>query len=116
MMDLLNGIMQLFGRGIPCVFQLLTGLYCPGCGGTRSASFLLRGQLLKSLQYHPLVGYMAVVVTLEAVSWVLSKLRRNPKLHLGRYHLFVWIGVGITVSNFVWKNYMLLVQGIDLLP
>ncbi len=31
--------------GPPCVFHSLTGLYCPGCGGTRAAILLLRGDI-----------------------------------------------------------------------
>ncbi|MBQ2106068.1 MAG: DUF2752 domain-containing protein, partial [Lachnospiraceae bacterium] len=28
---------------MPCVVQELTGLYCPGCGGTRALKALLKG-------------------------------------------------------------------------
>ncbi len=45
----------------PCVFFGLTGLYCPGCGGTRSLIALLHGQFLRSLIYHPVVPYGAAV-------------------------------------------------------
>ena len=47
-------------QGFPCLFHLLTGLYCPGCGGTRAFRALLAGNLLLSIRYHPLVAYMAV--------------------------------------------------------
>lgn len=30
------------GLGIPCLFHLVTGLNCPGCGGTRMFTALLR--------------------------------------------------------------------------
>ena len=50
-------------QGFPCLFHLLTGLYCPGCGGTRAFRALLAGNLLLSIRYHPLVAYMAVVLT-----------------------------------------------------
>jgi len=39
----------------PCPFHTLTGLYCPGCGATRAAYFLLIGNWQMSLRYHPLL-------------------------------------------------------------
>jgi hypothetical protein len=35
-----------------CVFKMLTGLPCPGCGITKSLIFLYQGDLDKSLHYH----------------------------------------------------------------
>ena len=37
------------GQGFPCLFHLMTGLYCPGCGGTRAVRALFRGDLAMSL-------------------------------------------------------------------
>lgn len=41
--------------GMPCLFHRFTGLYCPGCGGTRAFLMLLRGRVFLSLVYHPIV-------------------------------------------------------------
>ena len=40
---------------MPCMFLKLTGLYCPGCGGTRAVAALLKGKWLLSFFYHPIV-------------------------------------------------------------
>lgn len=103
-------------QGLPCLFHLMTGLYCPGCGGTRAVRYLLHGQILKSIQYHPLVFYMAAVVAVEAVTYGFSKVTKRPGMHVKRYDMFVYIGVVIIVVNWIFKNYMLVVRGIDLLP
>lgn len=44
------------------MFHALTGLYCPGCGGTRSVYLLLTGHPLRSLLYHPITLYAAVAI------------------------------------------------------
>ena len=41
-------IKKLLGIGMPCAFHSLTGLYCPGCGGTRAVRELLYGDLRMS--------------------------------------------------------------------
>lgn len=42
---------------LPCLLNLLTGLYCPGCGGTRAFKYLITGHILKSIYYNPIVIY-----------------------------------------------------------
>lgn len=37
-----------------CLFKKLGLPFCPGCGIGRSVSFLLHGDLIRSLQVHPL--------------------------------------------------------------
>ena len=48
---------EVLGFRIPggCLFHLVTGFYCPGCGGTRAVKAMLTGHFLKSLCYHPAV-------------------------------------------------------------
>lgn len=42
-----------------CWIYNKTGLYCTGCGGTRSLTYLFHFDLIKSLYYHPAVLYIA---------------------------------------------------------
>lgn len=116
MVQAVVGIIDMLRQGIPCMFYVFTGVYCPGCGGTRAVMYLLRGEPGKSFQYHPLVLFLAVVTAAEIISWVVSKVYKNPKLYLQRYVLLTYVGVGIILCNWIWKNYMLVVKGIDLLP
>lgn len=49
------------GRALPplCLFRLVTGLPCPGCGITRSVVDLVHGDLAASLHHHPF-GFVAL--------------------------------------------------------
>ncbi len=38
-----------------CGFATCTGVACPGCGMTRAAGHLIRGNLIEALRYHPLI-------------------------------------------------------------
>lgn len=99
---------------MPCVFHLLTGYYCLGCGGTRAVRALLHGEILKSLYYHPLVLYMAVIAVWYLVSLVISKWKKQKKaVYLHRW--MIVLGVVITLGNWIWKNVVLFVWHIALI-
>lgn len=40
-----------------CDLQRISGLPCPGCGGTRAVYYLCKGDLIQSFLYHPAVLY-----------------------------------------------------------
>lgn len=115
----------------PCVFRGLTGLYCPGCGGTRSFIALLHGQFLRSLIYHPVVPYGAVLYLIYACRNLLALLaiafrrpgssRRAKHLNAaaGRWPLkcargmafhngYLYGAVAIILVNWAVKNFLLL--------
>lgn len=39
----------------PCPFRLLTGLLCPGCGGTRALHALLHGDVAAAFAFNPML-------------------------------------------------------------
>lgn len=100
---------------MPCLFNLLTGLYCPGCGGTRAVNYLLHGEVLKSFTYHPLVPYTILVVAAECLTALAAKIFRKPGYYLGHEMGFVYIGGGIILVNWIVKNVLLVGFGIDVL-
>jgi hypothetical protein len=57
---------------IPCFFNLLTGLWCPGCGGTRSFNALMNGHILKSLHYNPAVILILIILILLYIQQILK--------------------------------------------
>lgn len=106
------------GQGeIPCLFHIITGLYCPGCGGTRAAAALLRGQILKSLVYNPLPAFLlfgglwcAAAVFLERRRGKASSAGSLPR-PVGR---FLWLLLAVTAVEFLIKNLLLTGMQIDL--
>ena len=45
---------QCTGIGIPCLFRLVTGYRCPGCGMTHAAMALIHGQPKTAFRENPL--------------------------------------------------------------
>ena len=43
-----------------CSIRRTLGIYCPGCGGIRATKALLKGNILLSLKYNPIVFLLLV--------------------------------------------------------
>ena len=99
---------------IPCMFVLVFGMYCPGCGGTRAAKALLEGRFLTSFLYHPVVIYGAVLYICFMVTHVLSRIKVKGVRPMRYHNGYLWAGLVIVVVNFVVKNVLLLVFGISM--
>lgn len=93
---------------LPCLLLELTGFYCPGCGGTRAIEALLHGEWLKALWYHPFVPYSAVIggwfLISNTIEWI--SCGRLPIGLLYR-NVYLYVGLGIIVLNFIGKNWIL---------
>ena len=100
---------------MPCLFHLLTGLYCPGCGGTRAVKYLFQGKWGQSFVYHPLVLYGGAALALELLSVLTSRTLGKPLVRPGKEIWLVYGGVALVVLNWVVMNAVMLVLGVDLL-
>lgn len=92
-------------RPMPCLFHLFTGYYCPGCGGTRAVRELLKGHILRSAYYHPLVPYGTAFYLYFMVTQTIGRLS-GGRIPIGmRYrNCYVWIAAVVIFLNFILKN------------
>lgn len=100
---------------MPCLFQMMTGLYCPGCGGTRAVRALLSG--------HP--GTKLSVPSGGAVYGIGSCVGRgflDPVFCHGNRRFrpelddrIAYAAAGIVILNFIIKNGLLVFAGIDVI-
>lgn len=99
----------------PCTFHEVTGLYCPGCGCTRAAKFLIRGDVKQSLIFNPIVLYICIatfIFLLFAVKYKVSgKVLKKDRIILP----MLYIGVFILLVNWIIKDFLLIFKGISLL-
>ena len=51
-----------------CAFKALTGLDCPGCGGTRAVHALLHGDIANAIN-HNVLAVIAIVVGVIWLAW-----------------------------------------------
>lgn len=100
---------------IHCIMRSMIGLYCPGCGGSRALFCLLHGQIGKSLYYNPVVFYTVSVVLIYLVSQTVSRMTKGKVSGLRFQTYWCYVGAALLVGNFIWKNYYLIVKGIQLI-
>ena len=101
---------------LPCVLRTFLGIYCPGCGGTRALEYLLQGQLLKSLYYHPIVLYGAVICGWYWITHTLKHLTKGRIKGMRYRNLYAYLAAVILAINFIWKNFMLIFGHAELIP
>lgn len=88
-------------------------LYCPGCGGTRAISELLRLNILSSVRYNPnpLVWACALFyIDLRSV-WILKRKGTLERPYFSRT-LFTVI-VSVYFLNFILRNLLLVLWDVD---
>jgi flagellar biosynthesis protein FliQ len=86
-----------------CLFHKLTGLNCPGCGGTRAAYQLLHGHLLPALRDNALFILALVVLLVRGVWFAARKIRHQPAT-LAVPPKVLWIFLVIAIAFSVLRN------------
>ncbi len=114
---------------LPCRMHMLTGYYCPGCGGTRAFKYLLTGNIIKSIYYHPFVAYIilpAIIFFITQSEYririIISKKNTNNNPYISTIlptltitPLYIYIGVSVLIAQFVLKNLIKLLFGYSLI-
>ena len=108
-------LMELFRQGNwPCLFHLMTGWYCPGCGGTRALGELLKLHIVKSFLYNPMVLYFAACAALLAAGRLLPRMT-GGRVRIPYRHGYAIAAVVLAAGNFVVKNYFAVCRGVDVM-
>lgn len=98
-----------------CGFRIRNGIYCPGCGGTRALIALLEGDLIQSFRYNPLTFLVLMDVFLMTLFSIIERATKRKHLFV-RLRLIYNIGLLLFIGvYFIFRNYLWVVQGIDLL-
>ena len=95
-------VFSITGYGIPCVFRLLTGYLCPGCGITHACIAILHGDLQGAFQDN------ALSVTLLPVLLVYSAVKLALYIRTGRVELRIFDDTFPLVCFFICVSHAIL--------
>ena len=80
----------IFIRFLGCPIRFFTGISCPGCGMTRACMSFIKGDILKSIYYHPMV----VLIPFGIILFVCSNVKEVYKKYK-RIIDILWIIFGV---------------------
>ncbi len=87
----------------PCVFNKVTHLCCPGCGGTRALRALLHGEILKSLYDFPPLLYGIVVYAVFMTRCFLYRHFGVKKSRDGAVNIHIYIFIALIFAQWAVK-------------
>ena len=75
---------KIVGKAIPCIFNVITGWYCPGCGATRMCLALLRFDFKAAFHYNPvlliILPFLLEIYLSNRINYVKTGKNINSKL------------------------------------
>lgn len=90
-----------------CVFHRLTGLYCMGCGGTRSLLAYIHGHFITSMKYNVFTTYGLTLFLVFMGSHYARVLTRGRIKGLHFKMRYIVIGILLLLGQFILRNIML---------
>lgn len=93
-----------------CIVRILTGFDCPGCGGTRSAWYLMHGDLVEAARHHAPFVFVVPFLMYMYVAWALKVTFgwRVPQLTLSTRSIMFFMAVWAVFSvlrNLPWAPF-----------
>ncbi|ACZ85893.1 DUF2752 domain-containing protein [Streptosporangium roseum] len=87
-----------------CPFLMLTGLYCPGCGGLRAVHALAHGDPVTALGLNLLVVVMVPVLAFLWGRWALRSWRGAPLKGISIHPSYVWAFLALMIVFWIVRN------------
>ena len=87
----------------PCLFNKITHLCCPGCGGTRALRAFLRGEFIKSLYDYPPFLYGVIVYAVFMTRCFLYRHFGIRKSRDGAVKIHIYIFLALILVQWIVK-------------
>lgn len=75
---------------IPCVFHLITNLYCPGCGVTRMLIALFHLDFYSAFRYNQLIFILLPFFIVLLINYIYSCIKKCKPLYL-KINEKIWV-------------------------
>lgn len=112
-----TGTLLLTDLGFPCSFRLVSGYYCPGCGGTHAVCALAAGDLITCAKEHAFVLYatfgILIFLLWNTFSTVYNKIAGSAKIPVMHFYTaYIYVGIAIIFIQWIIKNALLIIHSV----
>ena len=98
---------RIFGVGIPCVFRLITGLKCPGCGMTHAFSEIATGDIASAFESNALSVTMLPLLLVYGIIKTVRYINKGEEELTVLEVLFLAVCLIACVAYFVYRNFLI---------
>ena len=95
---------RITGIGIPCLFRLITGFKCPGCGVTRMLICLLQLDIGTAFRYNAVLLCMLPFLIVFFVYWLYRYIRYGKKNNTRPMEILCFVFVTILLAWGIVRN------------
>ena len=81
---------------IPCIFEKITGLFCPGCGISRMFIAMSKLEFYQAFRYNPLIFIMTPFFIIFFLEHIISK-AKNKESIIQRMPNIVWYSCVVVI-------------------
>ena len=98
---IISSIIELY---IPCVFNEVTGLFCPGCGVTRMLKSMLKLDFYQAFRYNPLLFIFFPFIIYIIIDYIYSFYKKKKSKFKTLPQWFWNILLVITIIYWILRN------------
>ena len=100
-------------EGYECVFRKVTGLICPGCGGSRAVLSLFRLDIVSAIKYNIAVPFGIFVYLYYNIRGIIAAKTKDSEYFYKQKYILCIVWAVILMLNFIAKNILLWGFNID---
>ena len=91
------------GLRIPCVFYVITGLKCVGCGITRLFVSIARFDFINAFKYNPFIfitgPFLLAYLVFSEIKYI-----KTGNRQMGKWEIFIWAELALALVYSILRN------------
>lgn len=91
------------GLRIPCVFYVITGLKCVGCGITRLFVSIARFDFISAFKYNPFIfitgPFLLAYLVFSEIKYI-----KTGNRQMGKWEIFIWAELALALVYSILRN------------